>query len=414
MFAVARLLAFVALTVTTAVVANPVVVRDSPVRSDVVRRRNGSRTSAQELLAHDQARARAFNTAGKEGLRNVADVFAVNASVVNSAYAYTVNVGVGTPPTQYSLLVDTGSSNTWIGARGKNYTKTGSSVDTGKQVVLAYGAGSFSGQEYLDTVTIGKNKLTNLSIGVASNVSHFDRYDGILGIGPTGLTVHTTSGGQTVPTILDNAFSQGVIKNKVLGISFEPTTEINVTNGELTSGDINPSKFTDEIAYTSPWSKYVGVDQSITYGSSGKKILTYAAGFTDTGTTLIMLASDYEPQDAFSAYQNDTGAVQDDSVGLLMLTKEQFSKLESLLFHIGDHTYELTPNAQIWPRAVRCCVSTTTKTVYLIVADLVAVGNGGPAFVSSLAFLERFYIVWDAENAHVGFATTPFTYAATN
>ena len=39
----------------------------------------------------------------------------------------------------------------------------------------------------------------------------------------------------------------------------------------------------------------------------------------------------------------------DNNVGLLRLTPAQFANLESLFFHIGDTTYEFTPNAQIWP-----------------------------------------------------------------
>ena len=57
--------------------------------------------------------------------------------------------------------------------------------------------------------------------------------------------------------------------------------------------------------------------------------------------------------DALATYQQITGAVEDNNTGLLKLTADQFANLESLFFHIGDTTYEFTPNAQIWPRAVR-------------------------------------------------------------
>ena len=120
------------------------------------------------------------------------------------------------------------------------------------------------------------------------------------------------------------------------------------------------------ITSTSPASAYVGIDQSITYGSSGTTILSSTAGITDTGTTLVLLASGqslhvllpkHPPDilcltDALSAYQSATGAVSDSSTGLLKITQAQFDNLESLFFHIGDNTYEFTPNAQIWPRAV--------------------------------------------------------------
>ena len=47
---------------------------------------------------------------------------------------YTASVGVGSPATDYTLLIDTGSSNTWVGAQ-KKYKKTSTSKDTGKGVV---------------------------------------------------------------------------------------------------------------------------------------------------------------------------------------------------------------------------------------------------------------------------------------
>ena len=50
------------------------------------------------------------------------------------AVTYTASVGVGSPATDYTLLIDTGSSNTWVGAQ-KKYKKTNTSKDTGKSVV---------------------------------------------------------------------------------------------------------------------------------------------------------------------------------------------------------------------------------------------------------------------------------------
>jgi hypothetical protein len=59
---------------------------------------------------------------------------------------YTMAVGVGSPATQYTLLIDTGSSNTWVGA-GKPYKQTSTSKTTRNTVNVSYGSGSFSGTE---------------------------------------------------------------------------------------------------------------------------------------------------------------------------------------------------------------------------------------------------------------------------
>ena len=52
-----------------------------------------------------------------------------------------------------------------------------------------------------------------------------------------------------IPTVTDNAFAAGLIPNKMLGVSFEPTTSLSVTNGELTFGGVDPTKFTGDIHF---------------------------------------------------------------------------------------------------------------------------------------------------------------------
>lgn len=91
-----------------------------------------------------------------------------NIDVTNAAVTYTTQVGVGDPATDYTLLIDTGSSNTWVGA-GQKYVKTSTSESTGKSVSVSYGSGSFSGTEFTDTVTLAPELvITKQSIGVAS------------------------------------------------------------------------------------------------------------------------------------------------------------------------------------------------------------------------------------------------------
>jgi hypothetical protein len=42
---------------------------------------------------------------------------------------------------------------------------------------------------------------------------------------------------------------------------------------------------------TSPSNEFVGIDQTITYGTAGTAILSETAGIVDTGTTLLLIAS---------------------------------------------------------------------------------------------------------------------------
>ena len=127
---------------------------------------------------------------------------------------------------------------------------------------------------------------------------------------------------------------------------------------------------TGSITYTpitsvSPAKYYWGIDQSITYGSSGATILGKTAGIVDTGTTPMLIANA-----AFSRYQNLTGATVDDSTGLLRLTTAQYAKLQSLFFTIGGTKLGLTANAQIWPRSLNQYIGGSPNSVYLIVSSV--------------------------------------------
>ncbi|KAH9486087.1 Polyporopepsin [Psilocybe cubensis] len=402
----------ITILVAELVTGNPILINRSLINLPISRRANI--TGGLDLLKHDRARARYMKA------KTIARVYGnsfhtldvIGEPVENDEVEYIATVGVGSPPTYYSLAVDTGSSNTWIGA-GKAYKKTGTSTQTSNQVDVGYGLGSFSGTEYLDMVTLAPGLvIKNQSIGVASTSKGFEGIDGILGIGPVDLTVGTLSDKSVrVPTVTDNLFSQGVISSNEIGISFEPTTGQNKHDGVITWGGTDSTRFTGTISYipltkTFPASEFWGIDQSIRYGAS-TTILSSGAGIVDTGTTLILLATD-----AFNKYQAATKSQPDSNTGFLTLPASSYSNLESLFFSAGGHTFEFTSNAQIWPRSLNTNIGGVAANIYLIIADA---GTDAPGdFVNGFTFLQRFYSVYDTANGRVGLAQTPFTKSTSN
>ena len=156
----------------------------------------------------------------------------------------------------------------------------------------------------------------------------------------------------------------------------------------------------------------------------------------DLGTTLILLASN-----GYSKYKTATGAVLDGATGLLRITSAQFSALQSLFFTAGgvrvflllhrrpgirfdsyrsllfphsQTTFELTANAQLWPRSLNTDIGGLSSRIYLIVNNLGTPSGEGLDFINGQTFLERFYAVFDTAGHRVGLATTPFTDATTN
>ncbi|KAI0342244.1 acid protease [Trametopsis cervina] len=401
------------LTLALLCTSSPVLIRENPVKLTLARHFNF--TGSAKIIEADQARARALKTRTHvpPAQFGAAANAASSGPLTNTAVTYTAEVLVGSPATTYNLIVDTGSSNTWVGADpSKPYVPTPPSEDTGEEVFVEYGSGLFIGEEWLDTISFAGITIPDQSIGASELAFGFNGVDGILGIGPTDLTQGTTSSGNLVPTVIDTAFTLNLIPNKQVGVSFEPTNTAGAVNGELTLGGADASKFTSALhsvplTTTSPASLYFGVDQSVTYG--GESILESTAGIVDTGTTLVLIASD-----AFARYQTATGGVSDADTGLLSITPAQFAALQNLDFNIGGQTFSLTPNAQIWPRALNTAIGGTADSIYLIVGDIGSNTGAGLDFINGYAFLERFYSVFDSGAGTVSFAETAFTGATSN
>lgn len=372
---------------------------------------------AQYLVDQDRARVRTLikrglNIVSQHNRRDVAVPAAESQAVV-----YIAQVNFGSSTTEYNLVVDTGSSNTWVGA-GQPWTPDSSTTSDNEAVSVIYGSGQMEGTLYTGPVSLGSGiAAQKQGFALANFAQGFQGYDGILGIGPEDLTLGTIleNPTQTIPTITQSLLQSGVIGQALVGVFFEPSST-NTAEGELSFAAPNPARYTGELAYypvtsTSPSSRYWGIDQSITYGST--TILSNTAGIVDTGTTLIHLASN-----AFLTYQAATGARLDlpapAGTGLLYLTADQYNQLQNLDFHIGGDTYTLVPNAQIWPRALNAVIGGTSDRVYLIVTNLDTPSGVGLDFVNGMCFLERYYSVYDSDQNRIGLAWTEYTSATVN
>ncbi|KAG6373871.1 aspartic proteinase [Boletus reticuloceps] len=275
-----------------------------------------------------------------------------------------------------------------------------------------YVDGTFYGEEWIDAVTLSPDLVINQqSIGVSHVFSsdNSDGIDGVLGIGPVDLTKNTVDGVDTVPTVMDNLRSQGTISEEVFGVFFKPDLQV----GELTFGSYDESAIRGPMLYfpvttTPPASGYWGTELSIGYGND--TILSSAAGVLATSVPFIALAID-----AYDNYKSKTGASIDAATGYLTITPEQYNNLESLVLHIGDVSFALTPNAQIWPRHLNYILGGSSDKIYLIVSNLGDdLAEPGFEFVVGYTFLERFYCVFDTTNQRIGLAYTDYTFSEVN
>ncbi|KAG2062527.1 acid protease, partial [Suillus decipiens] len=311
-----------------------------------------------------------------------------------------------------NLVIDTASAITWCG--GSSLYLSGSGVDTGVPVAYNYGYGSFAGTLWEDTFIMNeKITIPKMQFGVASSTRNII-VDGVLGLGPTssGQGALPNLPGEMIPTVTDRLVQQRTIPWSIVGIYFQPIVPNGVTLGELTFGGYYRPRYIGYVGWTDmtatfPSSRYWGINQRISYGNT--EILSYAAGIVDAGCTFLYLSTD-----AYERYKDATGGTVNPANGLLQISLDQYYTLGSLDFDIGTRTYNLVPNAQIWPRSLNGKINGGVNDIFLVIKSLTTPTGAGCDFINGYVFFQRFYVVFDGNERRVGFARTQFTYVERN
>ncbi|KAI8339343.1 rhizopuspepsin II [Chlamydoabsidia padenii] len=228
---------------------------------------------------------------------------------------YYGTVSVGTPPQNFKLDFDTGSSDLWFASTlctscsskhtKFNPAKSSTYKKEGKTWQISYGDGSnASGITGIDTVTIGGLKIKNQRIELAKRESsqfQSGATDGLLGLGFDSIS---TVAGTKTP--VDNLISQNLISNPVFGVFLGKASQGG--GGEYKFGGINTSKvggpFTKVPVDKSQGWYQIDVDGGV--AGKGAKIKGFN-GIVDTGTTLLLLTSDVAAQVAKSYGATDNG-----------------------------------------------------------------------------------------------------------
>lgn len=255
-----------------------------------------------------------------------------------------------------------------------------------------------SGEEYTADVSFGGQTASGQSFGAASQASGFNGVDGIIGFGPVDLTQNTVSNTATVPTFMDNLYSQGAISTEVLGVSFRPESgsDADDTNGELTLGGTDSSKYSGSISYfpklsSGDASSYWGISiNSFSYG--GQTLSSNAQGIVDTGTTLI-----YIPTDAYNAFLSAAGGSTDSSSNMASFSS---APTENFTFDFGS-PFTLTPDQYLVPQDQYSEFGLSSGKYYAWINDG---GSSGVDTIIGQKFLENYYSVYDTTNSQIGFA----------
>jgi len=233
--------------------------------------------------------------------------------------AYLATIQIGNPARDFSILMDSGSSDFWVGSEDCQSTSGGgcgnhvflgsksstSFVDSGNPFAITYGKGNVEGTIIKDDVSIAGLSLPGHTFGVtavespefsANNVP----FDGLMGLGQSKLS------NQKTLTPVEALAEAGLISDAILSYKMARSRDNN-NDGEITFGGLDPSKFDPKTLVTVPnvdlkgfWTAAIG---DITVG--GKSLdLQGRTAILDTGTTLALLPLD----DALAFHKQIPGA----------------------------------------------------------------------------------------------------------
>lgn len=304
-------------------------------------------------------------------------------------------VSIGTPPQNFLVIFDTGSSNLWVPASSctaiacrlhKKYNAAASStyVANGTTFDIQYGSGSVKGFVSQDTVTWGGVKITNQLFAeiTAEKGTAFDlaKFDGILGMAWQTISVNN------LVTVFQNLYSQGSVPDN--SFAFYLTRVAGQAGSTLTLGGYNTSLSQNDWHYvpllaTDYWR--ISIDQ-IVVGTTQIKA-SKIKGIVDSGTSL--LVGSYE---LVTEIKKQIGTVASDCSNLNTLPTVSIT-IGGILYNLAaaDYVLEISSGGQ------NQCINGFDATVFPPeLADTIILGD---------LFIRKFYTHFDFGNKQIGFAT---------
>lgn len=316
-----------------------------------------------------------------------------------NSYYYTV-LAIGTPPVNFTLLIDTGSSYLWVPSYScedcssafhyYDALNSSSSTDLSQEKTLKYSDANVTAHAYLEKVSTQDSQVANqllvYSVVKAQGLSYLP-CDGMLGLG-----FSNKLGGYL--NLVDQLKSDGVIQSSIFSIYFNDN--IMGTMSE-TDPEANIIFGGHDMKYAQEDFRYISI-----FKSSGFWFTTLNAVQVD-GKNLTMV-SDYAifhtgstmirgPKKDVEVLLNYTsqGTSCYTFNGYRVCSCKEYSKYPVFKFVIGGKVFELGPEHYIAKLSGWC------MPMFQII-------EGVEVVVLGLPFLRKYYMTYNLEKGYVGLA----------
>lgn len=338
-------------------------------------------------------------TSAKNGRKSSAKVMGSGSVVINDYEnsQYYGSISLGTPPQDFNVIFDTGSSDLWVASvncddscgRHAEYNSTASStyVANGTAFDIMYGSGPVSGYQSVDVLNMGGLVVQSQEFAEVTNAAglgaayKLGKFDGILGMAFPILSVND------VPTPWENIVNLGLVDSSQFAFYLGNSR---ADKGELTLGGTDPKHYTGDITwvpllaatyweitlddFTVSGASYTGRDQHKAIVDSGTSILT-------------------GPSDSVASLADALGAKMLGDTGEYLIPCDY--TLPAFEFTINSNVYTLDPIDYLIPDGDLCILG---------IMGLDVSAPTGPLWILGDIFMRKYYTVFDSGNERVGFA----------